>query len=191
MGIYLFFVMFTSNFYILKCDVHTLNLDFVDGDVSTWSNYQTRVANRSDFRFHTQPLIFTCICSSKCRRRPPLTLLSWMLERTPSTKFHGKLLSKVRLVFVFYLSPRWMTNETSFSAEISTASPWSFSRLVDWLILRLLKSRDRTLSDYPWMAIQVGDQPFAVPEVQEITKPSLFTPCAWFSLFVKRLTHHR
>ena len=53
------------------------------------------------FRFHTQPLIFTCIWSSKCRRRPPLTLLSWMLERTPSTKFHGKLLSKVRLVFVF------------------------------------------------------------------------------------------
>ena len=67
MGIYLFFVMFTSNLYILKCNVHTLNLDFVDGDVSTclrsvhqhnvflsggrcsWNNYQTRVANRSDF----------------------------------------------------------------------------------------------------------------------------------------------
>lgn len=94
------------------------------------------------FRFHTQPLIFTYIWSTKCRRRPPLTLLSWMLERTPSTKFHGKLSSQGSSG-VCVLPFATVNDKRDF---IFSRNFYGFSIIIltigDWLILRLVKSRD-------------------------------------------------
>ena len=141
------------------------------------------------FRFHTQPLIFTYIWSTKCRRRPPLTLLSWMLERTPSTKFHGKLSSQGSsgvcvLPFATVNDKRdfiFSRNFYGFSIIILTIGeidppPGKESRPhFLWLSLDGFNRKTRLHWTVP-ASIQVGDQPFAVHE---------------FRLFVKRLTHHR
>ena len=104
------------------------------------------------FRFHTQPLIFTYIWSTKCRRRPPLTLLSWMLERTPSTKFHGKLSSQGSSG-VCVLPFATVNDKRDF---IFSRHFYGFSIIIltigDWLILRLVKSQDRTFLTIPgWL----------------------------------------